>query len=237
MARDALDEDPPAVDEKVASLDPYATEADADACLARVLFGDVDPGGRLPATFPKSADQLPTAGDPEKYPGVAENVHYKEGVFVGYRWYDENNFEPAFPFGHGLSYTTFGYRDLKITQAKPGSGAVATVSVAVTNTGTRPGVAVPQLYLGLPDPAGDVGQPPKQLKGFKKLTLAPGQTERVTFSIDARALSYWDVTSDSWRIAPGCYQLMVGSSSGTIHRTGTLAKNSTTCGTGAVTLP
>lgn len=205
--------------------------------LARVLFGDVDPGGRLPTTFPKQEGDLPTAGDPEKYPGVAEDVHYKEGVFVGYRWYDAKNIEPAFPFGYGLSYTTFAYDKLAIRRAKLGSGQVATVSLNVTNAGDRPGTAVPQLYLGLPSPRDDVQQPPTQLKGFQKVHLQPGKTTRVTFTLDERALSYWDVTADDWRVAPGCYTVMVGSSSRDIHQTGILARNSTACGKGAVAIP
>ena len=172
--------------------------------IARVLFGDADPGGRLPATFPQQEGDIPTAGDPEKYPGVAENVKYKEGVLVGYRWYDANNITPAFPFGFGLSYTSFDYRNLSV---KPGS-----VSVDVKNVGTRTGSDVPQLYLGLPAPPGVI-EPPKMLKGFQPVTLAPGQTQRVTLPITQRALSYWNTAAGDWRVAPGCVNVMVGHSS------------------------
>jgi beta-glucosidase len=126
--------------------------------IARVLFGDTDPGGRLPATFPQSEDQLPTAGDPEKYPGTNQTVVYKEGVLVGYRWYDANNLTPAFPFGFGLSYTTFKFSRLKVA-SDVGATLPLTVTLDVTNTGKRSGVAVPQLYLGLPEPAPSVVQP------------------------------------------------------------------------------
>jgi beta-glucosidase len=103
--------------------------------------------------------------------------------------------------------------------------------------GDRAGTAVPQLYVGLPEPSADIQQPPKQLKGFEKLSLQPGETRRVTFPIDDRALSYWDVTSNSWRIAPGCYEVMVGRSSRDIELTGTMARNSAACGNAAVPIP
>lgn len=190
--------------------------------LARVLFGDVDPGGSLPTTFPREAADLPTAGDPEAYPGVAGRVHYKEGVMVGYRHYDEHGVEPAFPFGHGLSYTDFRYGTPTIRPEQAGNG-VATVSFTVTNTGDRPGYAAPQLYVGMPQPEPGVEQPPKQLKGFTKLHLDPGETRRVTMRLDQRSLSYWNTAADEWRVAPGCYRAMLGSSSRDIRHRATMA--------------
>jgi beta-glucosidase len=189
--------------------------------IASVLFGDVDPGGRLPATFPREEGDIPTAGDPEKYPGVAENVRYKEGVLVGYRWYDANGIRPAFPFGFGLSYTSFRYGALNVT---PGS-----VGVTVTNTGARPGVEVPQLYLGLPSPGPGVVQPPKQLKGFAKLSLRPGESRRVTFPLTQRDLSYWNTAENGWAVAPGCYRVMVGRSSREIVQRGRFAAGGGRC--------
>jgi beta-glucosidase len=180
--------------------------------IARVLFGDTDPAGRLPATFPKSEADEPVAGDPQKYPGEQETVQYKEGVLVGYRWWDANRIEPAFAFGHGLSYTTFELRRMRV-DTDVGGTLPLTVSVDVTNTGARTGTAVPQLYLGLPEPKPGVVQPPKQLKGIAKLSLAPGKTKRVSFTVDRRALSYWDTDAGEWRVAPGCYSVMVGRSS------------------------
>jgi beta-glucosidase len=193
-----------------------------------VLFGDVDPGGRLPATFLESESQLPWANDPTAYPGGAD-VYYKEGVFVGYRWYDAQNLTPAFPFGFGLSYTTFGFSGLRIQVSKPGSVPVATVSVKVTNTGKRSGLAVPQLYLGLPSPSADVLQPPRQLKGYVKLTLAPGQSKTVSFPLDDRAFSYWDVGTGAWRVTPGCYGVFAGSSSRNLPLHGTIARGGARC--------
>jgi beta-glucosidase len=172
--------------------------------IARVLFGDADPGGRLPVTFPQQEGDIPTAGDPEKYPGVAENVKYKEGLLVGYRWYDANGITPAFPFGYGLSYTSFEYGNLRVTPTS--------VSFDVKNVGTRAGSDTPQLYLGLPSAPG-VPEPPKELKGFKRVTLAPGATQRVTLPVSTRDLSYWNTAAGDWRVAPGCVSVVVGHSS------------------------
>jgi beta-glucosidase len=183
--------------------------------IARVLFGDVDPGGRLPATFPRAEEDTPTAGDPRKYPGVGEQVFYDEDVLVGYRWYDEQGIKPAFPFGFGLSYTKFAFRKLR---ARGAGDNGAKVSVTVRNTGRRRGFAVPQLYVQMPEPAPGVVQPPRQLKGMHKLSLRPGQRRRITFTLGARDLSYWDEAAGDWRVAPGCYELQIGRSSRSIAR-------------------
>jgi beta-glucosidase len=193
-----------------AILEAWYPGEEAGPALAHVLFGDVDPGGRLPVTFPPSETQYPTAGDPRAYPGVGGEIFYDEGVFVGYRWYDENHVAPAFPFGAGLSYTSFRYSRLRV-QAR---GDAVTVTAQVTNTGKRTGFAVPQLYVGMPSPSPTVLQPPLQLKGYDKLSLAPGRTRTVTFALDDRSFSYWDTGSNGWRVAPGCYRILVGSSSG-----------------------
>jgi beta-glucosidase len=201
--------------------------AQGGSAVANVLFGDADPGGRLPVTFADSESQLPTAGDRAKYPGVGLRVQYKEGVLVGYRWYDAKRLEPAFPFGFGLSYTTFAIRDLRVVPQPDG----ATVSVAVTNSGSRAGTAVPQLYLGLPQPSPSIVQPPAQLRGFEKLALKPGETRRATFAVDRRALSYWDTAAGDWRVAPGCVDVMVGASSRDVAQRGVLAAGGATCAT------
>jgi beta-glucosidase len=215
--------------DKVAGLvEAWYPGEQGGTAIAHMLFGDADPGGRLPATFPREEGDIPTAGDREKYPGVAENVKYKEGVLVGYRWYDANRIAPAFPFGFGLSYTSFGYGTLRVS----GSSA----SVTVTNTGSRLGVEVPQLYLGLPSPGPGMVQPPKQLKGIEKLSLAPGESRRVTVAITPRDLSYWDTGAGDWSIAPGCYGVMVGRSSRDIVRRATLAVG-TRCPGAAASMP
>jgi beta-glucosidase len=201
--------------------------------IARVLFGDVDPGGRLPVTFPEKEADEPTAGDTNRYPGDASgDVHYDEGVLMGYRWFDAKHLTPAYPFGFGLSYTSWRYRHLSIKPA--GSGAK--VSFDVTNTGSRAGTEVPQLYLSLPQPSSEIVQPPLQLKGYRKVSLAPGKTRRVTLAIGARALSYWDTPAQRWAVAPGCYGVDVGHSSRGIVLSGTLPVHTASCG-GPVGLP
>jgi len=183
----------------------------AGPAVASVLFGDADPSGRLPATFPRREADLPTSGRPERYPGVAGDVDYSEGVLVGYRWFDRRNIEPAYPFGFGLSYTRFGLGGLQVRPT--GSGrAAARVSVRVRNRGDRSGRAVPQIYVHLPGAPGRV-QPPRQLKAFASVGLRPGATKRVSFHLDRRDFSYWDSTRDRWRVAPGCYRIELGTSS------------------------
>lgn len=179
----------------------YPGEA-GGAALVHVLFGDADPGGRLPVTFPSSATKYPTSDDPTQ--NDAPEVDYREGVFVGYRWYDEHHVRPAYPFGYGLSYARFRFSRLDVSRRA--------VGVTVTNTGRRAGVAVPELYLGLPSPSSTVQQPPRQLKGYRSLRLRPGQRIRVRFPLHRRAFAYWDVADNGWRVAPGCYRVYVGSS-------------------------
>jgi beta-glucosidase len=175
--------------------------------IARVLFGDAEPGGRLPATFPLREEDEPTAGDPEKYPGVGERVTYKEGVLIGYRWFDERGLGVAYPFGHGLTYTSFRFDRIRIESRRR-----VRVSAAVTNTGRRAGTAVPQLYVGMPRPRPGIVQPPWQLKGFERVRLRPGETRRVSFELGRRAFSYWSA-ADRWDMAAGCYRIGVGPSS------------------------
>jgi beta-glucosidase len=189
-------------------LEAWYPGQNGGTAIARVLFGDAEPGGRLPATFPVREEDEPTSGDPEKYPGVAERVTYKEGVLIGYRWFDEKRLDVAYPFGYGLTYSTFALSDLRVA---PGDDAV--VSAEVANTGARRATAVPQLYLGLPSPRDGVVQPPWQLKGFERVTLDPGERRRVRFTLDERAFSYWDTAANGWRVARGCYRVGVGSSS------------------------
>lgn len=196
--------------------------------IARVLFGDVDPGGRLPVSFPQAAGDVPTAGDPAAYPGAGADARYSEGVFQGYRHYDEKGIAPRFAFGHGLSYSSYRYGPLRVEPAADGSPR-AVVEVDVTNTGSRTGTEVPQLYLGMPDPKPGVTQPPRWLRGFEKLTLAPGQTRTARFALDPRAFSYWDVEADDWRVARGCYEVIVGRSSRDTQGSAVLEQGGATC--------
>jgi beta-glucosidase len=179
--------------------------------IARVLFGDVDPGGRLPVTFPQSEADLPTAGDPEKYPGVAETVTYKEGVFVGYRWYDENKLTPAYPFGFGKSYTRFSYSRLRVGAAD--ADGTQKVSFRVRNDGKRAGIDVPQVYLGVPAAGSPVPEPPRRLAGFKRIALAAGASRTVSIPVARRSRQYWDVAGSSWKDLPGCLPVLAAASS------------------------
>ncbi len=212
----------PWVDKVSAVVEAWYPGQEAGAALARVLFGDADPGGRLPVTFPVSEGDIPAAGNPRQYPGVLETAEYSEGVFAGYRHYDERGITPRWPFGHGLSYTSFVLRGLRVEPAA-GGGPAATVGATVTNTGSRAGVAVPQLYVG--HPSAGVPQPPRQLKGFRKLALGPGESTRVRFRLDRRAFAHWDVAADDWAVAPGCYGVFVGRSSRDLPLRGTVAQS------------
>lgn len=192
----------------------YPGEEDGNI-VAAVLFGVVNPSGKLPITFPKKNSDLPTQ-TVEQYPGVNDTVHYSEGIFVGYRWYDAKHIEPLFPFGYGLSYTTFAYKNLKVS--KPDHNTV-TVEFTVKNTGKRAGTEVAQLYLGMPSTT-KVPQPPLQLKGFKRVYLAPGQSAHINITINAHDLSYWNITSHSWQIMPGTYKVYAAESSQDIQLKG-----------------
>jgi beta-glucosidase len=195
----------------------YPGEEDGNA-VAAVLFGDVNPSGKLPLTFPVQLADLP-ANTPAQYPGILVNgvptATYSEGIFVGYRHYDQANITPLFPFGFGLSYTNFSFQNLAVTPATftftNNPSQTVTVSLSVTNTGLVSGAEVVQLYLGIPSTA--VPEPPKSLQGFQKILLQPGQTLPVQLTLNKRSFSYWDILSNSWTVVPGTYQIMVGDSS------------------------
>jgi beta-glucosidase len=195
----------------------YPGEA-GGAAIAHVLFGDADPGGRLPVSFPASSSKYPTANNPTTN---GPEVDYSEGVFVGYRWYDENHVSPAYPFGYGLSYSRFRFSHLRV------SGHAVRVTVA--NTGHRAGVAVPELYLGMPSPSAKVKQPPRQLKGYRSVRLAPGQRDTVSFPLNRRSFSYWNVNANRWRVARGCYRVEVGSSSRHLPLRGVISRGGAHC--------
>jgi beta-glucosidase len=202
----------------------YPGESNGTA-LAAVLFGQVDPSGHLPVTFPTGLSQVP-ASTPAEFPGVNGQVLYSEGIDVGYRYYDANNETPMFPFGYGLSYTKFAFSHLVVTpQAVQNrtsnsgptsclcngqSGTQVRVSATVTNTGRVAGSEVVQLYLG--DPAA-AGEPPRQLKGFQRISLRPGQSTTVHFSLSGHDLSYWSDAANGWVVPTGGFSVDVGDSS------------------------
>jgi beta-glucosidase len=196
--------------------------------LVGLLWGDVNPSGKLPMTFPRSVADTPTGSDPARYPGIFSNgsttrpagstevrqLNYTEGLQVGYKWYDEQNIEPLFEFGHGLSYTDFEYSKLKV-KTKVKNGAVETrVTFFVENTGERAGTEIPQVYLALPEEAEEPG---KRLVAFDRVELAAGEKQKIEFVIDSAAsnqpYAIWDVVEDAWTIVDGEYAFSVGSSS------------------------
>jgi beta-glucosidase len=202
--------------------------------IAKVLFGGADPAGRLPATFPKTESQLPTAGSQAKYPGIGIEEYYREGLDVGYRWYQAHHFTPAYPFGYGRSYTHFRYSGLRVHRRGSGAGTTASASVRVTNTGHRAGMAVPQLYLAMPSSAA-VSEPPRELKGYRTVSLRPGHHARVTFHLNARSLAYYNVSTETWRVKKhGCFGVQIGSSSSHLPLRATLARGPAHCGSRAV---
>lgn len=182
--------------------------------LARVLFGDANPSARLPLSFPNVESQSWLRSSAQ-YPGESKDgnfvVSYSEDLMIGYRWFDAEHEKPLFAFGAGLSYTSFSY-----TAAKANSHVV---SFILQNTGSLGGHEVPQLYLGFPD---EEGQPPKVLRGFRRIFLKPGESKSVTFSLEERDLQVWDVVMAHWRSVSGNINFMIGASSRDIRLQGTL---------------
>jgi beta-glucosidase len=194
-----------------AYLQAWYPGQEGGTAIAEILFGDINPSGKLPATFERQAKDNPAYANYYPQPGT-KRVSYAEGVFVGYRGYEKNGVEPLYAFGHGLSYTTFAYQNLKIT---PRAEAQYDVEFTVTNTGKRAGATVPQVYVS--DLKSSVARPPKELKGFTKVTLQPGESRTVTIPLDARALAYYDVTRKKWRAEAGAFGILVGSSSAKVE--------------------
>ena len=189
----------------------YPGQVDGTA-IAALLYGDVDFSGKLPVTFPQSLADVP-ASTPAQWPGQNGTVQYSEGLNVGYRWYDAKNKTPMFPFGYGLSYTTFGYDNL--TVGTPDASGNVAVGFDITNTGSRAGTEVAQVYVGQPS---STGEPPKNLRGFTRVALDPGQTKHASVTLNARSFQYW--SGSGWTNASGTNQILVGASSRDIRLTG-----------------
>jgi len=197
--------------------------------LAEILFGEVNPSGRLPVTFERRWEDNPVHDSYYPEAGTTRVV-YKEGVFVGYRGYEHNHTKPLFPFGFGLSYTTFSYTNLSIKSlSNSESGPRYEVSFDVKNTGTREGADVAQVYVG--GTQTKVPRPTKELKGFFKVSLRPGETKRVSVILDSRSLSYYDVNAKQWRATPGEFNVFVGRSSEQIELRGKLTLPTSVGGT------
>lgn len=196
-----------------AILQAYFGGQEAGNAIADVLFGATNPSGKLPTTFPVRYEDNPAY---DNYPGANGKVAYAEGIFVGYRHYDARGIAPRFPFGHGLSYTTFGYGPLSVE--RDGDGAVATIDV--TNTGERAGAEVVQLYVS--DVSSSVDRPPTELAAFAKVRLDPGHTRTVRLSLDRRAFSFWDAERHDWVCESGEFEILCGSSSRDIRARATV---------------
>jgi beta-glucosidase len=197
------------LDRVPALLQAWFPGQEGGTAVAEILLGDVNPSGRLPATFERRLEDNPSYEFYYPQPGTL-TIKYEEGIFTGYRGYEQNGTAPLFPFGHGLSYTTFEYGDLSVTPGTTGDGNVA-VSFNLTNTGNRAGSEVAQIYVG--DSHSEVPRPPKELKGFAKVRLEPGETQRVTIGLDRRSFAYYDVESGDWAVTPGDFEILVGGSS------------------------
>ena len=196
----------PWIDSVAAVLEAWYPGQEDGNAVAAVLFGDVNPAAKLPVTFPRRLADVPAAA-PDRWPGVDGRVRYAEGLEVGYRWYQARSVAPLFPFGFGLSYTTFRFANLRVSR---GAGRTVVVRADVTNTGSREGAEVVQVYVGHPAPD---SEPPWQLKAFRKVSLAPGETRHVTFALGPRAFAHWDRAVGDWVVSAGRYRIGVGDSS------------------------
>jgi beta-glucosidase len=206
----------PWVDKVSAVVEAWYPGIRGGEAVARVLFGDVNPSGKLPVTFPKSEADLPHAHIAGMLPAPAGgepiqqktpfDINYTEGLKVGYKWYEAEGKEPLFAFGFGLSYTTFSYSSLEVTPS-----AQLRVSFTVTNAGSRAGADIAQVYATLPSSA---GEPFKRLIGWEKVSLAPGESRAVSLTVEPKYLSIFNVDKENWELTPGEYKVQVGGSSG-----------------------
>jgi beta-glucosidase len=204
------------IDRVPALLHAWYPGEEGGSALAEILLGDVNPSGRLPATFERRFEDNPVHGS--YYPEAGtKRIVYREGLFVGYRGYEKNGTKPLYAFGHGLSYTTFGYGEVTVTPARTPDGKVE-VTFDVTNTGTRTGADVAQVYVA--EKAPKVPRPAKELKAFAKVALKPGETKRVTVALDPRSFACYDVKTGGWRAEAGEFEILVGRASDAILRTG-----------------
>ena len=231
-------------DKAPAILEAWYAGAEAGNAIANILFGDVNPSGKLPITFPQTLADSPAHQSYETYPGLKswddieegdlevlrsnrgmtimaddrDKVYYKEGVFVGYRYFDHHTIEPLFPFGHGLSYTSFTYENLTISKPTIAANEKLEISMDLKNTGKRAGAEVVQLYIR--DVESSVERPPKELKGFKKVFLEPNQKETLSFEINPQDLAYYSEEKSQWIVENGEFNVLIGSSSKDIRLEG-----------------
>jgi beta-glucosidase len=199
-----------------AIVDMWYGGQEAGNAIADVLFGDANPSGKLPVTFVKQWKDSPAYGH---YPGENLKVEYAEGIYVGYRYFDKQKIEPLFPFGYGLSYTKFDYSELKISPKEASSEPVE-VSLQLRNSGSRPGAEVVELYVH--DGHSRVDRPVQELKGFRRVELAPGESKAVHFALDRSAMAFYSTAKKAWVTEPGEFDVLIGSSSRDIRLKGSL---------------
>ncbi|CAN7745056.1 glycoside hydrolase family 3 C-terminal domain-containing protein [Paenibacillus sp. LjRoot56] len=198
----------PWIDSAKSVLEAYLGGQALGGAIADLLFGDANPCGKLAETFPQKLEHNPSY---LFFPGEGDRVTYKEGIFVGYRYYDAVDRTPLFPFGHGLSYTSFSYSDLTVDKKEIVDVGTVEISVSVTNTGHRAGKEIVQLYVR--DVLSTVVRPQKELKGFIKIELQPGETKVVTFVLDKRAFAYYNIDLKDWHVETGDFEILIGQSS------------------------
>jgi beta-glucosidase len=198
------------IDNVPAVIQTWYGGMEAGNAIAAIIFGEVNPSGKLPITFPKRLSDSPAHFSDRTYPGN-EKVFYEEGIFVGYRHFDTKEIDPLFPFGHGLSYTEYTYENLEISQEKISGNEKFYVTLDVINTGDRLGAEVVQLYIQ--DVKCSIERPIKELKGFKKVTLKPNEKKPVKFEITKDDLSFFDEKSNDWKAEKGNFNILIGSSS------------------------
>ena len=179
--------------------------------LSDIIFGKINPSGKLPTTFPKSIKDTPAYAT---YPGKDLQMDYAEGLYIGYRWYDKEEIDPLFPFGHGLSYTSFEYSNLRAIPPK-GNASVAAFEFEICNTGDVAGKEIIQGYVNVSD--SKIDRPRKELKKFTKIYLEPGETQKVKFELSERELSFWNVDLHAWQVEPAEYIFEIGASANDIR--------------------
>jgi beta-glucosidase len=198
------------IDQAPAVLETWYSGESGGTALAKLLLGDISPSGKLPISWERKLEDNPCYHSYYEEPGT-HDVKYSEGVFVGYRYYTSSNVKPLFPFGFGLSYTTFAFSNLSVKPDHVNPDDPITVSFDVRNTGDRAGAEVAQVYVG--DPSATVKRPAKELKGFERVELNPGESKTVTVTLDKRSLAYWDTASKGWKVDPGKFIIYAGDSS------------------------
>jgi beta-glucosidase len=211
------------LDHVPALFESWFAGQEGGSALAQLLFGDFSPSGKLPVTFERRWED--NAAYATYYPKPGEKkTPYTEGVFTGYRHFDKDRIKPQFPFGYGLSYTTFSYRNLTVNPAKVSGDQSVTASFDVANTGKAAGAEVAEVYVGEEHPA--VPRPVKELKGFTKVFLKPGESKHVSVELNRRAFSYYDVAKHRWTADTADFDILVGPSSAQIELTGKVTRQS-----------